>query len=128
HDNVAVRRRNGVALAGGDQQPGKVVARPDDGNVGNWRQRDRHRCRAHLSATSTVATNPAWPVVRAAIYASYPEFPPGRDGLRTWDEVIAAACAFLRTARPHALRAREQHQRMGAKEGGATGLRARTTL
>jgi hypothetical protein len=67
HENVAIRRRKGVALAGGDQQAGKVVARPDHGNVENWGQCDRHRCRAYISATMTAAANRAWSAARAAI-------------------------------------------------------------
>jgi len=100
---------------------GKVVPRPDHGNVGNWRQRNRHRCRAHLNATSTAATNPAWAAADAAVGPSYPGFPPGRGGLPTWDAVIAVACALARSGRQH-------HQRIGAEDGGASGLRARTTL
>ena len=44
-DNVAVRRRQLIVLAGADHETGKVIARPDHGNVGKWRQRDHGRPR-----------------------------------------------------------------------------------
>ena len=37
HQDVAVRRRERALLAGGDQQAGEIVARPDQRNVAEWR-------------------------------------------------------------------------------------------
>src|SRR5262249_42162104 len=88
--------------------------RPHHGNVENWRQRDRHRCRAHLSATSTVATNPASPAACAAI------------------SVRILAGISIMTRRDWPAPPRRSGGRAASAPGGrgdgVTGLRARTTL
>ena len=45
HHDVAIRWRQRTLLAGGDEQRGKIVARPHHRKPGNRRQRDGHRRR-----------------------------------------------------------------------------------